>query len=69
MILLNDKDLNNRKALEERKNYLLSLLEEPRPHCSPSSQEWVSPEYWSGHRTILENEVREINEALGGLTE
>lgn len=63
-ILLSKKDLKNRKALEERKQYLKKLLNEPRSNDGPSSQEWVSDEYYSGHRQLLIDEIMEIDKAL-----
>lgn len=64
MILLGKKQLNDTEALKSRRDYLIELLNEPRPSCGPSSQEWVSAEFYSGHQSILQEEVNEIDARL-----
>lgn len=67
MILLGKKFLNDKVTLNERRAYIESFLDEGRPNASPSSQEWVSDEYYQGCREILVKEVREINARLRAL--
>ncbi len=64
MILLNKKERKNKKALNERLEYLTSLFNEPRPNVSPSSQEWVSSEYYQGNRQLIFDEIKEIKLAI-----
>lgn len=68
MILLNKVALGNPERLRERRVYLESLINEMRPNVSPSSEEWVSAEFWSGHKTLLRKEVEEIDVLLRKLT-
>lgn len=64
MILLGKRQLKSAKALKERRAYVKSLLDERRPNVSPSSEEWVSGEHYQGHRSLLLEEISEINKAL-----
>lgn len=64
MILLGKKELKSKTALLKRKAYLNTLIVAGRPDASPSSQEWVSDEYYQGHKARLEKEVIEIDAAL-----
>lgn len=66
-ILLGKKELRDKKALMARKAYLQSLLNERRPSAGPSSQEWVSDEYYHGHRSRLQQEIAEVNKVLKDL--
>ncbi len=67
MIILGKKDLKNKAALTARKEYVQKLLTEPRSTDGPSSQEWVSNEFYSGHQQLLLDEITEINKVLKGL--
>lgn len=64
MILLGQRDMKDPKALEQRKTYVLSLLDEGFPNASPSSQEWVNSEFKAAHRERLRQEVTEIDALL-----
>jgi len=54
----------SKKELNKRKTYLEFLLNEPRSSDGPSSQEWVSDEYYEGHRAIISKEIKEIDKVL-----
>lgn len=58
---------NDSKALQKRLTYVNELLAETRPCVSPSSQEWVSAEFWEGHKNILRKEKDEIEKRLSAL--
>jgi hypothetical protein len=64
MILLGKKEMKDVVALEDRKKYVESLLNEPRSSAGPSSQEYVSSEFWAGHREMLTKEITEIDQLL-----
>jgi len=64
MIVLGAKQKLDPVALRKRKAYVQTLLDEPANNASPSSQEWVSPEFAAGHRSILLEEIDEIDAQL-----
>jgi hypothetical protein len=68
-ILLGKKELTDQSKLTERRTYLNTLLDAPRSPDGPSSQEWVSDEYYDGHRGRLLQEIAEIDAALDKLTD
>lgn len=68
VILLGKKELNNPKKLRERKAYVQSLLDEGFVQCSPSSQEWTSPERQAGVSQMYHDEIAEINRQLRKLS-
>lgn len=64
MIWLGESDKKDVVVLQERRTYLYSLLERPRPSGGPSSQEWTTDERWFGHRQQIRDEIKEIDALL-----
>ena len=65
VICLSEKNQKDHNKLRERLLFVKEWLgESHNPNCSPSSQEWVSGEFLSGQRAMMEKEKKQIEELL-----